>query len=122
MRRSFARGSVCPSACSADFFEDFEKGADFICVLTISSKQKLTPKSPEQLHSRKFCWKLLRQLRLGLALPVRTRWTPGASPFVCAHRKSAKLTWPRFFTAVRMSSQGSVSFLAPCSPPWPLAA
>src|ERR1700682_1108817 len=87
-----------------------------------SSKQESTPKLLEQLHSPKFCWKLSRQLRLGFAPRVRTRWTPGASPFVCAHRKSAKLTWRRFFTAVRISSQGSVSFLGCCWQHWRLAA
>jgi hypothetical protein len=51
--------------CS-DFFENFETDAGVYCVLTIRQK-KIKNQSLEQLHSRKFCWKLSRQLRLGLA-------------------------------------------------------
>jgi len=114
------RGSclVCGRWTCELLFEKFERAVSF-AASEFSSESDVS--LPNGCIRESFVGNYRVNHDAGLHIPVRTRWTLGASPFGCAHRKSAKLTWPRFFTAVRISSQRSVSFLARCLRPWPLA-
>jgi len=90
--------------CLADFLKVSKQTPQLLVFLTIRQDRNRALNRRDSCIRECFVGNYRVNNDSGSHFPSQDQVDARCLSFDCAHRKSAKLTWPRFFTAVRISS------------------